>query len=105
MSKGDTLEITATEEAGRFRLKGELDLATEPRLTGVLEDAVRQGVPIVLEVSELSFMDSTGLRTILRAAGAMSAIGALVLVRPSPAVRRVLEISLPEGAPGLRVED
>ena len=46
-----------------LRLTGELDLVSEP----VLADALAQGdgQPLRIDLSELAFMDSTGLRALL----------------------------------------
>ncbi len=49
-------------------LWGELDVASSPRLEGELEDAESSGRSrIVLDLSGLKFMDSTGLTVLLRA--------------------------------------
>ena len=49
----------------RLTLRGELDLATAGRLEAALADG---GGPVVLDLSALTFMDSTGVRTLLEAA-------------------------------------
>src|SRR5688572_30037851 len=49
----------------RLTLRGELDLATTERLESALADA---GTPVVLDLSGLTFMDSTGVRVLLEAA-------------------------------------
>jgi len=88
-----------------FIPRGELDLATAPELeTGVL-DAVRDGAkPVVLDLRELTFMDSTGVRTIVAAHQLAEQTGhELRVVRPprDSAVSRVIEISGIDDALGL----
>lgn len=95
------LEITETNEG--FRLKGELDMATAGDLSELLKTAARKNDRIVLDLSEVSFMDSSGLRALLEGAGLPKDSGPLVLLDPSPQVRRVLDISIPGGMPGLEV--
>jgi anti-sigma B factor antagonist len=95
------LEITATDEG--FRLKGELDMATAGDLSEVLKEAAGRNDPIVLDLSEVSFMDSSGLRALLEGAGLPKVSGPVVILNPSPQVRRVLDISIPGGMPGLEV--
>jgi anti-anti-sigma factor len=80
-------------EGGRvFTLSGELDVTTSQglaeRLTG------RPGSLVVLDLSGLSFMDSSGIGAI-HAARRLSIKngGTLVVCRPSPQVLRVLEIT------------
>ena len=49
----------------RVALRGELDLATAGRLRAALDDAAPQ--PAVVDLRGLTFMDSTGVRTLLQA--------------------------------------
>jgi anti-sigma B factor antagonist len=49
------------------RVDGELDIATAPQLERVLEEAASGGTPIVIDLTETTFCDSTGMTAILRA--------------------------------------
>ena len=86
-------------------LAGELDLASSPTLEAELERAAAEDPPrLVLDMRELTFMDSTGVRTIVTAHQAAQDEGVeLRLVRPDAgsAVWRVIEISGIDGALGL----
>jgi anti-anti-sigma factor len=94
------LEITPTGDG--FRLDGELDMATADDLSQIFRDAPSND-PIVLDFSGVSFMDSSGLRALLEGAGQPTGCGPVVIVNPSAQVRRVLDISIPGGTPGLEV--
>jgi anti-anti-sigma factor len=48
-------------------VRGELDMATAPELQAVLADLAARGQGTVLDLSALSFIDSTGLRLVLAA--------------------------------------
>ena len=96
------LSVTRTEDPRGLRLEGELDLSGETALRAALDELIREGGPITLDLSELRFMDSTGLRVMLQTAGSMDGAAPLVLYRPTGAVLRLLEISV-AGAPGLVV--
>jgi anti-anti-sigma factor len=95
------LEITATDEG--FRLKGELDMATSGDLSEVLRAAAAIDDPIMLDFEGVSFMDSSGLRALLEGAGLPKQGGPVVILNPRAQVRRVLDISIPGGIPGLEV--
>ena len=45
---------------------GELDVATAPRLAALLTRLRERRHPVVLDLSEVAFMDSSGLRALLR---------------------------------------
>jgi anti-anti-sigma factor len=76
-------------EALELRLVGELDLVSEPMLQSALARA--DGRPVRIDLSELAFMDSTGLRALLSAA---REIPGLELRGPlQPAVQRLLELT------------
>jgi anti-sigma B factor antagonist len=78
-----------------LRLMGELDLATAPELDLVLAQLTADGHDrVLIDLSELQFMDSTGLGSIVRAHDNADANGNHVLVRlGKPQVRRLFEIT------------
>ena len=59
----------STSETGRvqLRLLGELDLAVVPALTLRLQELKGEKQVVELDLSKLSFMDSTGLGTVITA--------------------------------------
>lgn len=80
-------------DGGRtFALRGELDACT---CRGLAEQLIgRPGSLIVVDLCELTFMDSSGLGAIHAARRtAIKDGGNLVVCRPSPMVYRVLEIT------------
>jgi anti-sigma B factor antagonist/stage II sporulation protein AA (anti-sigma F factor antagonist) len=86
-----------------FALEGELDMASADLLVEVAGQVTEKD-ELVLDMSGLTFIDSSGLRAVLQVAHRTNGTSGVTLVDPSPAVRRVLEVALPSGAPGLRVE-
>jgi anti-anti-sigma factor len=50
-----------------FFLEGELDMATVPLMNVAIADGVARGGPITLDMSKLTFIDSTGVGGILKA--------------------------------------
>ena len=69
------LEVTYVREARALRLKGELDMASIGTLTAPLAHAVAAGGPIVVELTELRSMDSTGLPALVGTAQELSQKG------------------------------
>jgi anti-anti-sigma factor len=78
----------------RLQLDGELDAATTVMLTEALADASRQSESVVLDLRELHFMDSSGLRVLLNAQADAARDGwSLWIANPQPAVIRLFEIT------------
>lgn len=96
------LSVRPLHDPRTFALEGELDMASAEDVLRALEGVPAEG-DLVLDLSGLSFMDSSGLRVVLQLVrGRMD--GVVVLRNPSPPVHRVLEIALPGETPGVRVE-
>jgi anti-sigma B factor antagonist len=76
-------------------LGGELDLASSPRLEQSLEQVwTTDADPLVIDLRELEFMDSTGLSIIVRAQQRMTEDGRqLSIVRGSQQVQRLLDLT------------
>jgi anti-anti-sigma factor len=76
-------------------LAGEVDATNSDELHGVLESVVRERPRLLLvDLSGLSFMDSTGLRMLLRANRALDREGGVLgLVAPQGSVARVLQLT------------
>jgi anti-sigma B factor antagonist len=94
----ETLRVSseqADDRAIRVVVAGELDLASAPRIEEELQRVEEQNPSIiVLDLRELQFMDSTGLRTIVNAdARAREAGRRLVVVRGTENVQRVFEVT------------
>lgn len=78
-----------------LQLKGELDISTAPLLQSTLAD-VLGGSPevIVLDLAELSYLDSTGLSLFITTTKRARAAGSkLVLQHPRESTQRLLEIT------------
>ena len=75
-------------------LRGELDFDEAPRLARALDELRADGeCDLVVDLSELTFIDSSGISVLVGAAKAAAAEGGtVVLVAPTPHVRRVFDI-------------
>jgi len=77
-----------------IHLTGELDIATQALLVAVATPCIAYGATLTLECSRLSFMDSRGLKAILRLQRSAHNAGAsLELAGLPPAVTRILTLS------------
>jgi anti-sigma B factor antagonist len=91
-----SFETTVTGDVAVVALTGELDVAGAELLENELERLAADHDPsaIVLDLSALKFMDSTGLRTVVLADARTRAAGRrFALVRGPEDVHRVFEIT------------
>jgi anti-anti-sigma factor len=91
------LLIRETQEGAVHRITavGELDLATVPLLESAFNTVLRDGdgAMIVLDLRELSFMDSTGIALLMRMHAACADADRLRVINGSPTVVRVLDLT------------
>ncbi|HEY7322430.1 MAG TPA: STAS domain-containing protein [Candidatus Binatia bacterium] len=98
---GDVLELW---------VRGRLDSYWADHLLQSLDDAVREGARnLRLNLSEVSYLSSAGIRVLVRTHKQLSAIqGCFSVSEPSEAVRSILQLTglmdllVPAGAPGLK---
>jgi anti-anti-sigma factor len=89
------LRVVRGESRMHIAPSGELDIATAPQLEHAISEATSEPVSeLVLDLRELTFMDSSGLRTLAQAnVKAEQAGTALSIWRGPRQIERVLEIS------------
>jgi anti-sigma B factor antagonist len=79
----------------RLDLHGDIDLATAPALSDRLGDLAHdQAVLVIVNLADVEFLDSSGLRALVYGARAIEDAGGRLLVEgASGAVARVLELT------------
>jgi anti-anti-sigma factor len=98
------LTIVPEAEPGRFRMGGELDVTNVEAARERLERELRDGHRLFLDLSGISFIDSQGLALLVRLAPVAAERNlSPVRVVPSEEVRKVLDVALPVGIPGVEV--
>jgi anti-anti-sigma factor len=89
-----------------LRLDGELDMGTMELLTGPLNAAIAAGGPIFVDMSALRFIDSSGIRELVRAAVALEPRGwCLLLHIDDGEVARALEVVGLHTVPNVHIID
>jgi anti-anti-sigma factor len=95
------MQTLRTERPRGFRLSGEIDMSNEAALSSLLAAEVAEGGDITLDMSEVGFMDSSGIRVLLQAARDLHGRGRLLLTRTRAGLRRTLAIMGADRTPGL----
>lgn len=99
------LRIEPVEGSPRaLRVSGELDVLNAELLASRLRDLTGTPGDIVLDVSELAFVDSRGLQILIQAAQELEGQGILILRHPQSVVANLLRVTQAQTLPGLRIE-
>ncbi|HEX6264432.1 MAG TPA: STAS domain-containing protein [Actinomycetota bacterium] len=85
-----------------FHLHGELDIGTAAIFEEEVTAVMPESGPVTLDLSGLTFLDSSGTHAIHDAAAALDR-GSVRLVGAHGAARRVIEISGFADAPGIEI--
>jgi len=96
----DTLRIELSDDLDGARLTGELDLLVYEKADLALSPLFDAPGDVTLDVSELAFIDSSGIRLFVRLERAIRDRGVLHLRGPSPHIARVFEVA---GLPDLGI--
>ena len=90
-----TVERTRSDGYDVLAVDGELDIATAPRMIAALNEALADmDVPLVVDLSTVLFMDSTGLALLINARRRALRSGyGFAIVCPEGPIARVFEIA------------
>ncbi len=90
------MRLVSTVAAGHtvVAVTGDVDFRDAVEFRTYLTDVVAVGLPVVVDLTDVTFMDSTGLGVLIQAHKRLTERGAvLVLVCPDNALRRLLRIT------------
>ena len=74
-------------------LSHEIDLASARRISSALEPLIAAGGPVTIDLSAVTFMDSTGIHVLLEAAVALGDRGCIIVHGAQGSAARVLELT------------
>ena len=90
---GFTVKVSTTS-GRRLDVAGELDLAASSELRAALADLVDEGGDVTIDLSAITFIDSTALTILVHMHNELAASGArLIVTDPSPVVVRTLQLA------------
>lgn len=76
-----------------FVLQGRLDTSTSPQLEAELEKILSDTTTLLLDMENLEYISSAGLRVILKAQKAMNTKGVMKLVHVGESIMKVFNIT------------
>ena len=92
---GSHLKISTAKDgaAYTFLLEGRLDTITSPDLEAEINEAVGDANKLILDLGNLEYISSAGLRVLLGAVQAMEDRGDMIVRNLTPSVRDVFELT------------
>jgi anti-anti-sigma factor len=89
------LEVHVESSSGvsTVALAGELDLSTIPRMEVPLLEQLEQRPAVLVDLSELEFIDSSGIGVLIRAFQGANGTPMSLLIRPESVVDRIFRIA------------
>lgn len=91
-----TVDVDREGHVTVIHVTGEVDLATAPTLDEALNDLENEGRPLIVDLSDVSFLDSSGLSVLVKARQRLEkpdGANGLRLVVTRPVIRRVFEVT------------
>ena len=89
------MNIIKTQEDSKLTvaLEGRLDTVTAPQLEAELRTAVNGVTELVLDLAELSYVSSAGLRVLLSAQKVMNRQGRMIIRNVKPEIMDIFEVT------------
>ena len=88
-----TIEIKRNAEETIIKLVGRLDTTTAPALDKTINEDIADVKNLVLDVKELEYISSAGLRVLLGAQKKMQKIGSMKVTNVTDAVMEVFDMT------------
>ncbi len=88
-----TIEIKTTAEATTIEVAGRLDTITAPMLDKTINEDIKDVKNLILDIKDVAYVSSAGLRVLLSAQKKMQKIGTMKVKNVCPEVMEVFEMT------------
>ncbi len=87
------IQVEQNNEVMTIHLSGRLDTLTAPKLDVEIEDLPQNVTSLVLDLKDLNYISSAGLRVLLTAQKKMNKIGSMKVLNVCPEVMEVFKMT------------
>jgi anti-anti-sigma factor len=102
----DLLRLEKEEGSASFRLVGELDASNVDQVRARLREELSRTHQLTLDTTDLTFMGSQGLHMLIGLGAEAVRLGtSVVVIRCSAQVKRLLDVAVPAGIPGVEIAE
>lgn len=88
-----TIEKILNGGEATLNISGRLDTTTAPQLEAMIDSEIADAETLILDLENLEYISSAGLRVILKAQKQMSARGGMKLIHVNETINEVFEIT------------
>ena len=88
-----TIEIKVAAEATTIEVAGRLDTNTAPVLDKTIQEDIKDVTNLILDIKDVSYISSAGLRVLLSAQKKMQKVGSMKVKNVCAEVMEVLEMT------------
>ena len=88
-----TIEIKANADVTTILVAGRLDTTTAPMLDKTIQEDIKDVKNLVLDIKDVAYISSAGLRVLLGAQKKMQKIGSMKVKNVCPEVMEVFEMT------------
>ena len=88
-----TVEIKVNADVTTIEVAGRLDTTTAPLLDKTIQEDVKDAKNLVLDIKDVNYISSAGLRVLLSAQKKMQKIGSMKVMHVCPEVMEVFEMT------------
>ena len=88
-----TTEIKKTAQATTIQVAGRLDTTTAPMLDKAINEDIKDAKNLILDIKDVAYISSAGLRVLLSAQKKMQKIGSMKVINVCPEVMEVFEMT------------
>ena len=82
---------------------GEIDLASAESFLTALRPWVETGGPVTVDLSKVTFMDSTGIHAVIEAAEALGDRGCIIIHGAHDGIQKVFELTMLDSVPNVHI--
>jgi len=92
MSSNNIIEMGKTS---MIRIEGEIDIYSIEKFRETIEEKIKTQIPeIILDCSELSYMDSTGMGVLIELRNKTKEMGQkIIMINPRPNIKKLLALT------------
>ncbi|WP_303867031.1 STAS domain-containing protein [Acetobacterium wieringae] len=92
MSSNNIIEM---EKTSMVSIKGEIDIYSIEKFREIIEERIKTQAPeIILDCSELSYMDSTGMGVLIELRNKTKEMGQkIIMMNPRPNIKKLLSLT------------